>query len=326
MIGFARPAALLLALAPFALALWRLRKRPAAGFSSVELLLASNVRSPRLRLAWLPDFLDLLWCLLLVTALARPQVSQWHVASPEDFAAFVFVLDVSGSMGTIDSGVRGQSRLQRLKDLVRGLASRRMAEDAAARVGLIAFSNFPRVVCPLTTDEAAVLTRLDELKVDILQNRTNIGDALAAAVDQLQRSHASHGAIIVCSDGAHNVENAVTVGTAARLAQSFGYPVFCVGIKAVGDSELSLDEQSLQQVAQITGGRYFRAWEQWQLEQAAMELTQNLQQVNPRYTLAFRSIVGEVLLAALACLLLANLLRATWLRVSTAILGESGER
>lgn len=316
MIHFAHPSLLLFALVPASIFLWRLSRRPSWRFSSLSLLLAPAVRSVRQRVAWLPDLLEVVWWLLLATALARPQMLVWSAADVEELPGVFFLLDVSGSMATVDSGARGLSRLERLKPLIRDLMEPPATQQTEVKVGLIAFSKLPRVVCPLTTDAEAAQALLEPLQVDVLENRTNIGDAIGLAMAQLQSSNTPRGAVIVFSDGAHNVEAALTPGQAARAAQAVQVPVYCVGLGAGGtDGESTLDERTLQQTAEVTGGEYFHVWEPSELQAAAATLKQRLETTRPARSLAYVDVTKEVLLAALGCLFLGCLLRATWLRV-----------
>src|SRR5262249_48090178 len=147
------------------------------------------------------------------------------------------------------------------------------------RIGIITFARDPDVVCPTTLDHAAALDALEQIGLAPPVG-TNIGDALAWALDRLRNDSAKEKIIILLSDGSHNVKEGMPPLDAAKLAADLKVRVYTIG--AVGDrfgqssrpkladlvrqmqsrtrgsSEDSVDEPMMQKIAQTTGGKYFR--------------------------------------------------------------------
>jgi Ca-activated chloride channel family protein len=283
---FANPAAFLL-LPVLALALvyaLRARSQPAARFSSLRLTAALPagwaVIGPALILT-----LRTLALSALVLALARPQTPNHTEQIHTDGIAIQLILDISASMETRDyfAGSVPLSRLQAVKQAVRlfveggqeGLSGR--PND---KIGIITFARDPDVVCPLTLDHAAVLAALDRIHAAPPVG-TNIGDALAWGLDRLHRDPAKQKIILLLSDGAHNIKDAMTPLEAAQLAADLKIKVHTIGAVGVPKSHLSpllalragiqsirvghnmafddYDEPAMQKIADLTGGRYYRA-------------------------------------------------------------------
>jgi Ca-activated chloride channel family protein len=279
---FANPEALLLLLlVPAALgwSLWS-RRHGAARFSALRLV-------ARLPIGWAlfgPMLLALLRGLALaglVVALARPQTSDAHERSHTDGIAVQLVIDNSYSMRRhdYDLGTHSISRLDAVKYAVRlfvaggehGLKGR-----PSDKIGIITFARDPDVVCPLTLDHKAVLDALDRIGLAPPVG-TNIGDALAWALDRVRHDPAKEKVIILLSDGSHNVKEGLPPLEAAQLAADLKIKVYTIGAVGnrfnkpktladmvreaqgqvfVGDS---VDEPMMEKIAGRTGGKYFRA-------------------------------------------------------------------
>jgi Ca-activated chloride channel family protein len=220
---------------------------------------------------------------LLILALARPQTANAQVHTHSQGITIQLVIDNSYSMRTTDydMGDRSISRLEAVKYAVRlfveggehGLTGR--PDD---RIGIITFARDPDVVCPATLDHAAVLDALDHIQLAPPVG-TNIGDALAWALDRLRHDPAKEKIVILLSDGSHNVKEGLKPLDAAKLAAELKVRVYTIG--AVGNrfgkepsladlvrqmqsrqrrgSEDSVDEPTMQKIAEMTGGQYFRA-------------------------------------------------------------------
>lgn len=283
----ANPEALwLLALLPLVLA-WsvRPRRRGAAQFSSVAaagpLPAGWAVSGPALLAA-----LRLAVLALLIVALARPQTGEATEHSHTDGLAIQLVLDNSYSMRTrdYDLGDEAISRLDAVKHAVRlfvaggehGLKGR--PND---KIGLITFARDPDVVCPTTLDHAAVLDALERIQLAPPVG-TNIGDALAWALDRLRHEPAKEKVIVLLSDGAHNVKEGMPPLEAAQLAADLKIKVYTIGavgnrfgrpdpaqprtladlvrrMQGGGAAGDSVDEPMMQQIAERSGGQYYRA-------------------------------------------------------------------
>ena len=141
--------------------------------------------------------------------------------------------------------------------------------------------------CPLTTDHDVLLNLFKDVKNGILQDGTAIGDGLATAVARLKNSDAKSKVVILLTDG-FNTSGYVPPLTAAEIAKSFGVRVYTIGVGANGYApmpyktpfgtteyqkvEVRIDEQTLQKIADLTGGEYFRATDEDALENIYNEI------------------------------------------------------
>ncbi len=211
--------------------------------------------------------LALLAWLLLVSAAARPQWMGDTVHLPVTGRSMMLAVDLSGSMQAEDMriGSRAVSRLNAVKDVAGDFIKRR----AGDRLGLILFGDHAYLQAPLTLDGTTVRTLLDEAQIGLAGAQTAIGDAIGLAIKRLRGEPKNNRVLILLTDGANNAGN-VDPLKAADLAASEGVRIYTIGVG--GDEMLvqtpfgvqrvasdDLDEDSLQAIAQKTGGRYFRA-------------------------------------------------------------------
>lgn len=286
---FAHPEAflLLLLLPPV---LWRsLRSRRAAlQFSR----LGAEFARPGTLAVWGPTLLAGLRAVvlaLLITALARPQSCRATETIRGDGITIELVIDNSYSMKTpdYDLGSQSISRLEAVKLAMRlfvqggehGLTGR--PHD---RIGVITFARDPEVVCPATLDHEAVIQSVMDIPLSPPVG-TNIGDALVWAIDRLRQEPTREKVIILLSDGAHNTRDAMPPLAAAELARDLKVKIYTVG--AVGNrfrpsltrrqlnSDDEVDEAAMQRIAELTGGRYFRATD----TQGLLEIYQAIDQL-----------------------------------------------
>jgi Ca-activated chloride channel family protein len=269
---------------------WRSRRRPAVAFSS--LMAASHVKpSWAVRLRFIVPTLRLLAVALLIVAIARPQLPNEQSRVIAEGIAIQLILDRSGSMRAQDFELDG-------KPADRMAASKRVIQefiegkgDLAGRpndlVGLIAFARYADSMCPLTLDHSHVLKTLEQVHFVLQRSEdgTAIGDAIALGVERLHQltdKAEDRGArppqsnvIILLTDGESNVGDIDPV-TAAEMAAAFGIRVYTIGAGSLGgmapvpipmldgrvvtqNVPVSIDEATLREIAQHTGGRYFRA-------------------------------------------------------------------
>jgi len=225
--------------------------------------------------------LVLLWLawLALVTAVARPQWIGDPVRLPTSGRDLTLAVDLSGSMGTEDMKLDDQvvNRLVVVKDVVGRFIERRTGD----RVGLILFGTNADVQAPLTFDLATVNRLLIEAPIGIAGGRTAIGDAIGLAVKQLRQRTADQRILILLTDGANN-SGEVAPEDAAALAAASNVKIYTVGVGAdamrmpglfgaltggIINPSAEMDEESLTAIAELTGGRYFRAQNTEELEQ-----------------------------------------------------------
>jgi Ca-activated chloride channel family protein len=279
---FANPEAfLLLPLVP--LAVWwslRPRRHGAARFSDLGL-------AGRLPAGWavlgpaLLGGLRAAGVALVVVALARPQTSDAHEQSYADGIAVQLVIDNSYSMRNRDFDRGGEeiSRLDAVKQAVKlfvGGGEKGLGGRPNDKIGVITFARDPDVVCPLTLDHKAVLDAVDDIQLAPPVG-TNIGDALAWALDRLRHDPAKQKVVILLTDGGHNIKEGMPPAEAAQLAAELNIKVYTIGAvgnrfgkpaktlaeamleargRAAGDS---VDEPLMEKMASSTGGHYYRA-------------------------------------------------------------------
>lgn len=308
--------ALPLAILPF------LDRHPRAMFSALTLL--AHGRSMRSRLARLPDALAALAIALLVVALARPQLVDRETRVERDGIDIMMVLDVSGSMEVTDYVVNGRpvSRLAIAREVIADFVQGR-PED---RVGLVIFGEEALTSIPLTHDQSGMAAHLRQIQIGMAGARaTVIGDAVAVAAQRLDALDAPSRVMILVTDGVSN-SGQLQPRAAAQAAATLGIRIYTVGIgtpdggqglfgRLTGRGRSDLDEKTLQDIADTTGGAYFyaqdtRALRQVyatidQMEKTTAEITEFVHR-EERYHLP----AGLGLLS----LLLSALLSETWLR------------
>ena len=203
---------------------------------------------------------------LLVVVIARPQSSEsWENVSTEGID-IVMCLDVSTSMLARDLK---PDRLEAAKDV----ATRFISGRPYDRIGLVIFGGESFTQCPLTTDHATITNLLRETTTNLIEDGTAIGNGLATSVSRLKESDALSRVVILLTDGENN-RGEIPPLTAAEIASTFGIRVYTIGVGTIGtapypiqtpygtriqDVQVKIDEETLQSIADITGGKYFRA-------------------------------------------------------------------
>ena len=204
--------------------------------------------------------------ILLIIALARPQLSTNWEESITEGIDIILSMDISGSMLAEDLK---PNRLEASKEVAMDFISKR-AND---RVGLVIFSGESFTQCPLTTDHNVLINLFKDVKSGMVEDGTAIGMGLATAVNRLKESDAISKVIILLTDGVNN-KGVVAPFTAAEIAKKFGIRVYTIGVGTEGyapypfqtpfgiqyqDVEVQIDEETLQNIATVTDGKYFRA-------------------------------------------------------------------
>lgn len=287
-ISFAQPWLLLLLLAIPALALLKGARGgvPAIIFSSIAPLrsLGKSVESKA------GDFLTglIFFALaLLVVALARPQLGSAISHVEASGIDIMIVIDVSGSMLTEDYVISGQraSRIDTIKEVTRKFIEGRPND----RIGIIAFGGRPYLVSPLTLDHDWLFQNLDRVKIGLVEDSTAIGSAIAAACNRLKDKQSKSKVIILLTDGDNNAGK-ISPETAAEAAKTLGIKFYAIGAGTNGiapvpnidprtwkkvpdmfgnfyhNEEVHFNEEGLKKVAEVAGGRYFRAADTQSLE------------------------------------------------------------
>ncbi len=274
---FADPQYLLLLLAVPILGYWEFWKRggkvASIRYSDVRALARSDVaRTARYR--HLLPVLRMLALVALVVAFARPQsgVSDENVTT--EGIDIVLALDVSSSMLAEDiEPNRIEAAKQVAADFVRGRRN--------DRIGLVVFAGEAFTQVPLTLDYDVVARVLGELQVGIIEDGTAIGMGLATAVKRLRDSDAESKVIVLLTDGRNN-RGEIDPITAAQMSQALGVKVYSIGAGTEGvarvpvsdpmfgrryvSMRVDIDEPTLKQVADLTGGQYYRATDRASLD------------------------------------------------------------
>ncbi len=282
--SLAQPWALLLIL-PWSFAAWRmLRAARTQGvvFASAAQRFGGGRPTWRLRLCRLAPYGFLLGLLLLILAAAGPRTALDREVRSVDAVAVMMAVDVSGSMRGLDlsEGRNDATRLDVVKQHFRDFVTRR-PDDL---IGLVTFGGYASVRSPLTADHRALLYTLsgveipgardgrDEKGRPVTEDEllTAIGDGLAVSLLRLKEAEPTTKIVILLSDGESNV-GAVTPLEAAEAARQLGIRVYTIGVGSNGptkvwaehgtqrylvDVMMSLDEATLRQMAEATGGRY----------------------------------------------------------------------
>jgi Ca-activated chloride channel family protein len=258
---------LLLLLPAVGFYLWRRRRllRVELQFSSLKIFSSIPV-SIRERLHNVPLALRMGALALFIIAMARPQsVSSKQNISTEGID-IVLELDLSGSMLAEDFN---PNRIEAAKQVASDFIDARSND----RIGLVVFSAQSFTQCPLTTDYPVLKGLLKDVKNGMIEDGTAIGLAIANGVNRMKDSKAKSRVMILLTDGVNN-RGEIDPITAARIAATYGIRIYTVGVGAQGEAPypvqtpfgirrqmipVDLDEKALTQVAEMTGGKYYRA-------------------------------------------------------------------
>lgn len=202
----------------------------------------------------------------IIIALARPQTGSEQQMTSGEGIDIVFCLDISGSMLAQDFT---PNRMEAAKQVVAEFIDNRPTD----RMGLVIFAGESFTMCPLTTDHAVLKSQLYNVQSGLLEDGTAIGSGLATGVERLRSSVSKSKVIILLTDGENN-GGLVDPNSAKEIAKSYGVRVYTVGVGTEGFApvpiqtssgvimqreKVSIDEKLLTQIANETGGKYFRA-------------------------------------------------------------------
>lgn len=252
----------------------RLSKEPAFRFSSNAII--GNIGSSwRLIISKNLVILRCLAIFLFIVALARPQKAIEETKIYTEGIDIILTIDTSTSMLAEDFIIDGEhhNRLYAVKEVVKDFIKMRNGD----RIGLVAFASMAHTIAPLTTDYGWLLQNLERVEIGIIEDGTAIGSALATSLNRLRDSKAKTKIIILLTDGINNTGK-ISPLTAAEAAKALGVKVYTVGAGSKGpvrypakdffgntiyqlvdDVNLRVDEETLQKIAEITNGKFFRA-------------------------------------------------------------------
>ncbi len=287
---------LLTLLAPMiAYYVWRTMQGGAAIQISTVEGVARAPKSVRYYLRHLPFALRAAAFGLLVVALARPQQIEQNVRTSSEGIDIMLVIDVSASMLARDFE---PDRITAAKEVAGSFISDRYGD----RIGLVAFAAEAFTQSPLTTDQSTLQTLLAQIRSGLIDDSgTAIGNGLATAINRLRESDAKSKVVILLTDGVNN-RGEITPITAAEIARAQNIRVYTIGVGTEGmapypavdmfgnitfvKQKVEIDEKTLTAMAEMTGGRYFRATDNAklkaiydeinQLEKSKVEVTEHL--------------------------------------------------
>ena len=259
---------------------------------------------------------------MIIVAIARPRSSTQMDKIDTEGIDIVLAMDVSTSMLARDFT---PDRISAAKDIAIEFISQRPSD----RMGIVVFAGESYTQCPLTTDRATLINLMKEIETGVIDDGTAIGNGLAVAVARMQGSDAKSRAVILLTDGVNNCGE-ITPQNAADIAKTYGVRVYTIGVGANGTApypvitpwgvemqnvEVEIDEDLLRNIAETTGGRYFRATDNTKLSEIYSEINK---MEKARTTIdsfpVYKELYGRFGLIALICLLLEAVLSLTLFR------------
>ena len=249
---------------------------------------------------------------LIIIAIARPRSATEMEKVDTEGIDIVLAMDVSTSMLAMDFK---PNRLNAAKDI----AVVFIAERPSDRMGIVVFAGESYTQCPLTTDRATLINLMQDVQTDLIEDGTAIGNGLATAVARMKDSDAKSRVVILLTDGVNNM-GAVTPQDAAEIAKTYGIRVYTIGVGANGEApypvltpwgnevrnmKVEIDEDLLKNIADMTGGKYFRATDNTKLAEIYSEINR---MEKTRTTIdsfpVYKDLFPKYAIAALVCLLL----------------------
>lgn len=266
---FQHPWWLLLLLALPAVALVRRRYFRPAGFQYSSVRLALGVADlGRSTAGLILGCFRYLALVLLIVALARPQLVESEQTVNASGVDIVIAIDLSGSMRSED-WKDGENRLDVARRVTRGFIAKRPND----RIGLVAFAGRAYIASPLTLDHDFLTANLDRLTLGSIEDGTAIGSALVASVNRLRDLKSKSKLVILLTDGQSNAGEVPPL-VAAEAAQALGIKVYTIGVGTQGFGRIpttdffgrrvyqrvavDIDEPTLKSISEKTGARYFR--------------------------------------------------------------------
>ncbi|NOS70344.1 MAG: VWA domain-containing protein [Verrucomicrobia bacterium] len=272
---FAHPYLLLLLLL-LPLAAWLKGRRdrpPAFVYSSVQLLRGvqditkSQAGGFLAALRWLV-------LMFLIIALSQPRLTKFDTTKATASGVDIVVaFDLSGSMAAEDFEIKGE-RVNRVK-MAKSVLEKFIAKRPSDRIGLVAFGTQAYIASPITLDHDFLLKNLERMDLNTINgNQTAIGSALSTGVNRLRELKSKSKIVILMTDGQNNAGKIAPL-TAAEAAQALGVKVYTIGVGTRGQAPMpgtdmfgrrgyqmvavDIDEDTLTKIADMTGGKYYRA-------------------------------------------------------------------
>lgn len=236
-------------------------------------------RSVMAYLRHVPFVLRVFALAMIVVAIARPRSSENMEKIDTEGIDIMLAMDVSTSMLARDLT---PDRINASKDIAIEFISQRPSD----RMGIVVFAGESFTQCPLTTDRATLINLMKEVQTDIIEDGTAIGNGLATAVARMKDSDAKSRVVILLTDGVNN-KGEISPQMAAEIANTYGVRVYTIGVGKEGmapypvmtpwgvevqNVKVEIDEKLLSEMAESTGGRYFRATDNTKLAEIYSEI------------------------------------------------------
>ena len=216
---------------------------------------------------------------MIIVAIARPRTSEQLEKVDTEGIDIVLAMDVSTSMLARDLT---PDRISASKDIAIEFISQRPSD----RMGIVVFAGESFTQCPLTTDRATLINLMKEVQTDLIEDGTAIGNGLATAIARMKDSDAKSRVVILLTDGVNN-RGEISPQMAAEIAKTYGVRVYTIGVGREGmapypvmtpwgvevqNVKVEIDEKLLSEIAESTGGRYFRATDNTKLAEIYGEI------------------------------------------------------
>ena len=279
-------------------------------------------KSKRIKIRHLPFILRLLTVIFLIVAIARPQSTNSLRNETTEGIDIMIALDISGTMLAEDLK---PNRLEASK----AVATEFILSRPNDNIGLVIFAAESFTQCPLTTDHDVLINLFKGVQYGMIEDGTAIGLGLANAVNRIKDGKAKSKVIILLTDGSNNRGDIAPV-SAAEIAKTFGIRVYAIGVGSHGMvrvpvptplgmqyqlMESEFDEQTLKDIANITGGKYFRATDNLRLRNIYQEIYQlEKTKIRVREYSKKNEMFYIFALAAFVCLISEIIIRNTVLR------------
>jgi Ca-activated chloride channel family protein len=328
MFRFTYPVLLVLLAVVAAWLFFRLWKRPPGITYSMTSQVAQLAGKGSHLLADMPLILRTICLCLLVLAAARPQLYNMSQEVSSSGVDIVLCLDTSGPMQALDFKLNGRpvSRLTAVKKVVSAFIKKRRTD----RIGLVVFGGEAFTQSPLTIDKGLLLDLVKRMKVGMAGDRTAIGSAIAIAGKRLEDVKAKSKILILLTDGRNNAGDLTPV-QAAEAVHALGIKIYTIGVGGKGPApfkintpfgtrivyqRVDLDEDMLKKVADIGGGRYFRASDSKELSKIYNMIDREEKtKVKVKRFFHFKELYPYLLVPAILLFVLEVFLRSTLLRV-----------
>jgi Ca-activated chloride channel homolog len=271
---------LLFVIIPF-LIYWKIyrKKKQSAALQISSTKGLSKVKSWKNTFQNAPFILRLLALSCIIIALARPQFQFEEQRTEGEGIDIILCIDVSGSMTSQDFT---PNRMEAAKKVAENFVMERPND----RIGVVIFAGESFTQCPLTTDHQVLINQIEQIRNGLLEDGTAIGSGLATSVDRLRESKAKSKVVILLTDGINN-GGLIDPATATEIAKTFHVKVYTIGVGTNGyaptpvstpmgivmqNEKVAIDEKLLQNIAEQTGGQYFRATDNKSLENIYKEI------------------------------------------------------